>query len=80
MTAVQTDWQSLQAAVAADRSGGVSAQFSASDVNGALSKARQQVDASNKVLQATQAKAKQYDQEAAQMNTKAQNLANSMHC
>jgi hypothetical protein len=80
MTAVQSDWQTLQSAVAADTTGSVAAQFSASDVNGAVGKAQSQVTASNKALSAAQGSAAQYDQEAAQTNTDAQNLANSMHC
>jgi hypothetical protein len=79
-TAVQTDWHNLQAAVAADTTGGVSAQFSASDVTGKQDKAQKQVDASNNALKAAQASVKQYDTEAAQKNTDAQNLSNSMHC
>lgn len=80
MQAVQSDWSTLQAAVAADTTGNVSGEFSQSDVNAALTKAQQQIDASNKALDTAQGKANQYDQEAAQMNTNAQNLANSMHC
>jgi hypothetical protein len=38
------------------------------------------VDASNTALSQAQSQGKQYDLEAAQMNTDAQNLANSMHC
>lgn len=80
MQAVQSDWGTLQSAVAADTTGGVSSEFSQSDVNAAVAKAQQQIDASNKALASAQGKANQYDQEAVQMNTNAQSLANSMHC
>ncbi len=76
----QTDWQALQAAVAADPTGTRLTQFSASTVNAKLTDAQQQVDASNKALQSAQTQAKQYDDEAAKTNTDAQNLANSLHC
>ena len=78
--AVQADWTALQNAAAADAGGSVSAQFTFNDVNTALSKAQQQVGAANKALQSAQAQAAQYDHEADQTNTNAQNLANSMHC
>jgi hypothetical protein len=77
---VQSDWQNLQAAVAADPGGGVSAQFSQNDINTALQKAQQQLNTSNSALQSAQTQAQQYDQEAAQTNTNAQNLVNSLHC
>lgn len=77
---VQSDWSTLQAAVAADKTGSVAAQFTAGDINAATAKAQTQVDTSNKALQSAQAQATQYDKEAAQTNTDAQNLASSMHC
>ena len=80
MQAVQADWQALKAAVAADATGGVSAEFTQSDIDSAASNAQKQIDESNAALSKAQGQAKQYDQEAAQMNTNAQNLANSMHC
>lgn len=80
MQAVQTDWQNLQSAQAADSIGSATAALSQDDVNAALAKAQQQIDASNKALDTAQGKANQYDQEAAQMNTDAQNLSDSMHC
>jgi hypothetical protein len=46
----------------------------------ALASAQQQVGVSNQALQSAQSQTKQYDQEAAQTNTSAQNLANSLHC
>lgn len=80
MQTVQSDWATLEAAVAADASGSVSAQFTWGDVNTAASKAAKQVDTSNKALSAAQASVKQYDTEAKQKDTDAQNLVNSMHC
>jgi len=80
MQTVQSDWTTLQNAVAADGAGSVSAQFTSSDVNTAVSNAQKQVDASNKALKAAQASAKQYDTESGQKDTDAQNLADSMHC
>ncbi|MGO8950627.1 MAG: hypothetical protein ACLQUY_23845 [Ktedonobacterales bacterium] len=78
--AVQSDWQNLKVAVAADTTGGVSAQFSQNDIDTAVGKAQSQLTTSNNALQSAQSQAKQYDQEAAQTNTDAQNLANSMQC
>lgn len=80
MQGVQTDWQTLQAAVAADSTGSVSAAFTQSDVTAAAAKGQQAVDGANKALKTAQGQAQQYDREAAQTNTAAQNLANSMHC
>jgi len=77
---VQADWQNLKAAIAADTTGNVSAQYSQRDIDSAVGNAQKQVDASNKALSQAQNQAKQYDQEAAQTNTTAQQLANSMHC
>lgn len=77
---VQADWQNLKAAAAADTTGGVSAQYTQHDIDAAVSNAQKQVDASNTALSQAQSQGKQYDQEAAQMNADAQNLANSMHC
>lgn len=80
MQAIQTDWQNLQSAKAADSTGNVSAEFIQDDVNAALAQAQQKIDASNKALDTAQGNAQQYDLEAAQMNTDAQNLTNSMRC
>lgn len=77
---LQTDWQHLQTAVAADATGSATSYYTASDVNGQIASAQTQITASNKALSSAQSQAKQYDKEAAQMNTDAQNLANSMHC
>jgi hypothetical protein len=77
---VQSDWSTLQAAITADRTSFVTAQLTADDINTATAKAQKQVDTSNNALQSAQAQAQQYDKEAAQTNTDAQNLANSMHC
>jgi serine/threonine protein kinase len=76
MQTVNADWQALQAAISADRTGNASAPNSATEVDDALARARQQVDAS----QLAQSQASQYDQEAAKMNTDAENLAASLHC
>jgi hypothetical protein len=80
ITSVQADWQNLQAAVAADTTGNALAQFTQSDIDAAVSAAQKQLDASNKAWSQAQSKGSQYDQEAAQLNTKAQDLANSMKC
>lgn len=76
----QTDWQNLKAALAADTTSSVLAQYSQSDIDKAVGSAQKQVDASNSSLSQAQSQGKQYDQEAAQMNTAAQNLASSMQC
>lgn len=78
--AVHADWTALQNAAAADAGGSVSPQFTSSDVNSALSKAQQQMGTANKALQSARSQAAQYDHEADQINTNAQNLVASMHC
>src|SRR5262249_39231818 len=50
----QTDWHTLQAALAADPTGTRLTQFSDSAVNAKLTYAQQQVDASNKALTSAQ--------------------------
>lgn len=80
LSVVQSDWQNLQAATAADNTGSVQAQFSQNDLDTAQANTQQQLDAANTALQKAQGQAQHYDQEAAQMNTAAQNLANSMTC
>jgi hypothetical protein len=77
---VQTEWQNLMAAVSADKRGHVSAQFTQGDVDSATSNAQDQIKTSNKALSDAQGSATTYDKEAAQMNTDAQNLSNSLHC
>lgn len=78
--AVQTDWQNLQGAVTADTTGTAVAQFTANDLNSAIAKAQEQMNASKKALTDAQGMQSIYDSEAAKMNTAAQNLANSMNC
>lgn len=80
ITSLQTDWANLQSAAGADPNGSVAAQFTANDVNGAISSAQQQTNAANSALQSAQNQAKQYDTEAAKTAADAQNLANSMKC
>jgi hypothetical protein len=58
---VQTDWQTLKAAAAADTTGGVSAQFTQDDVDTAVGTAQKQVNASNTALSQAQSQGKQYD-------------------
>jgi hypothetical protein len=77
---VQTDWSTLQAAVAADKTGSITVQFTAGDISSATTSGQKQVDTSTKALQSAQAQVQQYDKEAAQTDTDAQNLANSLHC
>lgn len=78
---VQADLQMLEAALAADPQGSTSTQhLSPETVNTALADAQHRVDTLNTALNSAQSKAKQYDKEAAQTNTTAQNLANSMSC
>lgn len=74
---VQTGLQTLEndAAVV-----DISVATSESGAQAALQSAEQQVTTSDQVLQSAQAQVKQYDQETAEMNTNAQNLANGMHC
>lgn len=80
LSSVEADWQNLKAAMAADTTGNVSAQFSQSDLDTAMHAAQKQINTSKTALSQAQSQGSQYDQEAAQMNTEAQNLANSMHC
>lgn len=80
ISSVKADWQNLKAAVAADTTGNVLAQFSQSDIDAAVQIAQQQINTSDSALSQAQSQGSQYDQEAAQLNTEAQNLASSMHC
>jgi serine/threonine protein kinase len=79
ITTVQSDLQTLEND-APGSTGDASVTSSENAANAALAAAQQQITTSNQALQSAQATAKKYDQEAAAMNTKAQNLANSMHC
>jgi serine/threonine protein kinase len=79
MATVQTDLQILEND-AAGSSGDATVTSSESNAQAALASAQQQVTTSNQALQSAQSQVQQYDQEAAQTNTNAQNLANSMHC
>jgi len=80
LKALQTDWSNLKAAVSADANRHVSAQFTQGDVDRATANGQGQMKTSNKALSDAQSSASTYDKEAAQMNTDAQNLSNSLHC
>jgi len=80
LKALSSDWQTLKAAISADRSGHISAQFTQGDVDTATTSAQEQIKTFDKALSDAQSAAAAYVKEAAQINTDAQNLANSLHC
>lgn len=79
ISTVQSDWQSLQNAVQNDN-GRLSARYSQSDIDGAVSAAQAQVTSSNKALTNAQATAKGYDNKATSKASDAQKLSDNMHC
>jgi hypothetical protein len=80
LTALSSDWQRLQAAISANKSGHIPAQFTQGDVDRATTGAQNQIKAFDKALSDAQSSAAMYDKEAEQVNTDAQNLSNSLHC
>ncbi len=87
LSAVQSDiqsvnsaWSSLQQAVANNTTGTPAPQYTAKDINDALSTAQSTEKTAKGVWQAAQASATQYDQEASALKQKADALPSSMHC
>lgn len=76
----QDDWKKLQDAVAADAPGGPGAAYSQQDMNNEVQSTQGQITTTKNAIDAQANTVSGYDAQAKQLDQKAQDIYNGMHC